>query len=118
MINLGHLISCGRLEVRRTHLYIIGQGTHHRQEVTEEVLSSHSLPCSSGEIEKQDNSLLTSTISGVSQTVTALILVAAGLCVFAALTLIWVNMFKSKYYTSLINKTQPIENKNPNEHES
>ena len=35
MINLGHLISCGRLEVRRTNLYIIGQGTHHRQEVTE-----------------------------------------------------------------------------------
>ena len=114
MIDLGHLISCGRLEVRKTNLYIIGQGTQHRQEVTEELLSSHSLPCSSGEIERQENSLLTPTISGVSQTVTALILVAAGFGVFAALTLIWVNMFKSKYYTSLINKTQPFENDNTN----
>ena len=110
VISLGPLASCARLEVRRTNLYIINLETQHRREtVTEEVLSSHSLPCSSGELERQEilsTALQTPTISGVSQTVTALILVTAGFCVFAAFTLIWINMFKSKYYTSLINKTQ------------
>ena len=55
VISLGPLASCGRLEVRRTNLYIINLETQHRREtVTEEVLSSHSLPCSSGELERQE----------------------------------------------------------------
>ena len=48
------------------------------------------------------------SISGVSETVTALILAAAGISVVAVITLMWIKMFRSKYYTSLINKTQAI----------
>ena len=74
-------------------------------------MSSHSLPCNSGEIERGENSPIaySLSISGVSETVTALILAAAGISVVAVITLMWIKMFKSKYYTSLINKTQAIE---------
>lgn len=111
-ISLSHLASCGRFDIRRTNLYIIKKTQQHRQEtITEELLSSHSLPCNSGEIERGENSLIaySLSISGVSETVTALILAAAGISVVAVITLMWIKMFKSKYYTSLINKTQAIE---------
>ena len=57
----------------------------------------------------KDKKTLYRSISGFSKTVTTLILAAAGLSVFAVFTLMWINLFKSKYYTSLINKIQTIE---------
>ena len=59
LISVSHLASCGLLEVTRQNIYIIDEGTQHRQQITEERLFQHYLPCSSGERDDDEKSTVT-----------------------------------------------------------